>query len=134
MAKYTYQTATGPVEIEVDEHWAATIMAADIAEQNIERRHTRPDHKYAPGEPVSLDSLPYEGEWLEDRRDEIGEAMLSADLERALRSLTELQKRYFILNRLEGYSYAEIARADGKQTSTVLRLVESAAKKLKKYF
>jgi RNA polymerase sigma factor (sigma-70 family) len=134
MTNYKYDTATGPVEIEVDERWASLLKEEDADERNSERRHIRPDHKYAPGEPLSLDGARYEGEWLEDRRDEIEAAALSVDLERALRSLTELQRRYFILSRIEGYSYAEIAKADGKQTSTVLRLVEAAAKKLKKYF
>ena len=134
MAKYTYDTATGPVEIDTDEHWAALLKAEDICEQNAGRKHMRPDHKYAPGEPVSLDGLQYEGEWFEDRGDEFGAVELSADLERAMRSLTDLQRRYFILNRLKGHSYAEIARREGKHKVTVIGIVEASEKKLKKIF
>ena len=134
MKQYTYQTAMGPVEIEVDENWAALLQAEDIDEQNTGRKHTRLDHKYAPGEPVSLDNVQYGGEWLSDRRDGIEEAVLSADLNRALLTLTDLQRRYFILNRLKGYSYAEIARREGKSKETVFGIIEAAVKKLKKYF
>ena len=134
MAKYTYQTATGPFEVEIDERWAALLQAEDIDEQNAGRKHTRPDHKYAPGEPVSLDSVRYDGEWLADHNDAIEEAVLSADLERALQSLTELQWRYFILNRIQGFTYAEIARIEGKRKETVFGTISAAAKKLKNYF
>ena len=134
MAKYTYQTATGFVDIEIDEQWAALLKSEDTDEQNEGRKHTRPDHKYTPGQPLSLDSLQYEGEWQEDRCDKIGEVELTADLEQALRSLTELQRRYFILNRLQGFTCAEIARREGKQKMTVLEIVKAAEIKLRKYF
>ena len=69
------------------------LLAEDIAEQKVERKHTRTDHKYSLGEPVSLGSLQHEGEWFADRIDSIEDANFFMDLNRALQSLTELQRR-----------------------------------------
>ena len=134
MKNYTYDTATEPVTIEVDEKWAVLLAEADTEEANANRKHTRSDRKYAPGTPVSFDSLDFDGELFADCGNEIANLELTIDLKRALATLTELQRRYFILNRLEGYSYAEIARREGKHKSTVQRLTESAAEKLKSFF
>ena len=134
MSKYTYKSVTDPLEIDIDESWAKTLQDLDHDEQNNERKHKRPDHKYAPGEPLSLENLEYEGAWLEDHRDVIAGADLSADLGLALRTLTETQRRYFVLNRLKGYSCAEIARLDGKDESTVREVMKAAEQKIKKYF
>ena len=134
MAKYTYDTVTGPVEIEVDPYWEKILKAEDALEELNDRKHARPDHKYAPCAPLSLESLYREGTWFEDHDDGIAAAELSVDLQRALAALTKLQRRYFILARLKGYSYVEIGQRDGKDPSTVQRLVESAEKKIRKYF
>ena len=66
MSTYVYQTARGPVEIETDTHWADILKGEDKAEQASERKHTRPDHKYAPGEPLALEWLRFEGARLGD--------------------------------------------------------------------
>ena len=134
MAMYIYESVTGSVEIEIDARWAEVLQAEDIDEENAGRKHTRPDHKYAPGEPVSLDSLRLEGEWFADRNNGIEDVEFSVDLERVLRILTGLQRRYFILTKLRGYSYSEIAKLDGKNASTVFRLAESAVEKIKNIF
>ena len=131
-SKYTYESVTGHIEIEISGEWAAILAAEDKAELNNERRHRRYDHKYAPGEPLSIQSLQYEGEWIADADEGIRMVEASADLDRALMALTELQRRYFTMNRLEGYSYTEIARLEGKNESTVRRLTESAAERVKK--
>ena len=133
MTKYTYESVTGPVEIDVDPHWAAVLKSEDRTLQRSERKHRRPDHKYAPCEPLPLDELQYEGEWLVDRRDEIGAVELSADLERALQSLPKLQRRYFVLYRKYGYSYVEIAKMDGKDPSTVREAIQAADIKIRNF-
>jgi len=132
-SKYTYSTATDPVEIEVDGKWAAILAAEDKAERNAERRHSRVDHKFAPGQPVSIDSLVYEGEWVADMDDGICLIELSEDFRQALMALTELQRRYFVMNRLEGYSYAEIARMDGKTEAAIRKHVRLAIPLLKNF-
>lgn len=134
MAKYIYQTATGSVEIDIDPYWEMVLKAEDALEERNNRKHSRPDHKYASCAPLSLESLHYEGAWFEDDEDHIAVAELLIDLERALARLTDLQCRYYIMARLEGRSYVEIGEFEGKDPSTIQRLVESAEKKVKKYF
>ena len=134
MKHYTYETAVESVTIEVDEMWHKLLLEADIENANTDRKHTRPDHKYAPGHPVSLDSLAYDGEWLANHDDGIAAAALSIDLERALAALTKLQRRYYLLSRIEGFSNAEIARLDGKDESTVREAIKAADAKIKKFF
>jgi RNA polymerase sigma factor (sigma-70 family) len=134
MTKYTYQTATGPVEIDVDPYWAKILKAEDALEERNHRKYARPDHKYAPCAPLSLESLYCEGKWFEDHDDAISAAELSLDLERALAALTDPQRRYFVMTRLEGYSYAEIARREGRHLTTVRGIVEVAEKKVREYF
>ena len=58
-------------------------------------------------------------------------AELSMDLKHALQSLTELQRRYFVMTGLEGYSCTEIAKLEGKNKSTVSRLVETTSEETK---
>jgi RNA polymerase sigma factor (sigma-70 family) len=134
MANYTYETATGSITIEIDEEWATRLTDADTDEANANRRHTRPDHKYAPGEPVSLDSLEYDGEWFTDRGDGIEAIELSVDMERALATLTGLQRRYVTLAVLRGHSYAELARKDNISEAAIRKHIKLAMPKLKKYF
>ena len=72
MAKYTYESANGPVEIDVDPYWAAVLKSEDGALQRSDRKHKRPDHKYTPCTPLSLENLYCEGKWFEDHDDCIG--------------------------------------------------------------
>jgi RNA polymerase sigma factor (sigma-70 family) len=58
---------------------------------------------------------------------------LSEDFRQALMALTELQRRYFVMNRLEGYSYAEIARMDGKTEAAIRKHVRLAIPLLKNF-
>ena len=59
---------------------------------------------------------------------------LSVDLKKALITLTELQRKYFVLNRINGYSCSEIARIYGKDESTIRESLRAADKKIKKFF
>ena len=99
-----------------------------------ERKHKRPDRKYAPGEPLPFNDTAYDCKPHSERCYEVGYVEVSTDLDRALMTLTSLQRRYFIMNRIEGYSYAEIARLENKYGSTIRRITESAVTKIKKYF
>lgn len=134
MTKYTHQTATGPVEIDVDPHWEAILKAEDAKEERNNRKHSRVDHKYAPCAPLSLESLYQEGAWFADKNDCIEKATFWIDLERAMETLTELQRRYFVMTRLEGYTCAEIARLECKDESTIRETVASAKKKIRTHF
>ena len=136
MQNYTYETVTGPVTIEIDEKWAALLAEADEEEANANRRHSRPDHKYAPGEPVSLDSLIYDGELLTDRNYDgsVETIEFSIDLERAFSVLTELQRLYMTEVYLNGYSYAELERKNGISEAAIRKHIKLALQKMKNYF
>ncbi len=132
MAIHTYDSVTGPITIEVDPQWAAMLHLEDEALLRNNRKHSRSDHKYAPGTPLSLERLFLEGKWFEDRNCLIKAAELSLDLISAMKSLTALQVRYFILARIYDYDYVAIGKLVGKHSTTIQRLVESAMKKLNK--
>jgi RNA polymerase sigma factor (sigma-70 family) len=133
MKTYTYDTATGPVTVAADERWYKLLSKADAEEANANRKHTRSDHKYAPGEPVSLDALKYEGEWVADHCGGISAIELSADLERAFAALTKRQRLVFALSRIDGYSNVEIARHYGVDESTIREILRSAEKRIKMF-
>ena len=133
MTKYTYQATTGPVEIDIATCWKQILKAEDALEELNDRKHSRPDHKYAPYTPLSLESL-YEGAWFVADEDHITAAELIIDLTRALARLTILQRRYFIMARIGGYSYVEIGAFEHKDPSTIQRHIESAEKKIRRFF
>ena len=125
--KYEYATATGPITIEADEQLCSLLSAMDDDEGNNNRKHRR-------RRPVSLESCEYEGEWFEDKHDPIGDTDAAIDRERALASLTELQRTCFIETRMNGKTQRELAAELGKSRSTVQWAVDSAITSLKKYF
>ena len=135
MKQYIYETLEGNIAIEVDEKWYDWLTEADKAEANQERSHSRPDHKYAPGEPVSLDVEDSLDDWLVfSALTSYAAVELKVDLERALESLTPLQRRYFIMNRLQGCSSHAIARLEGKAQPVIFRAIMFAERKIKNFF
>lgn len=134
MQLYTYKTLDGDVTIEVDDVWYEWLDAKDKEELDQERSHVRPDHKYAPGTPISFDAHDSLDDWLVFSTMTCYRAVeLKIDLEMALERLTPLQRRYFIMNRLQGRTLSEIAETFGKQASTIMRLVEVAERKIKNF-
>ena len=132
MNTYIYKTLTGNIPVELDEKWHDWLTEADETQQKQERRHSRSDHKYAPGEPISLNADNSLDDWLVFSTLTSYKAIeLKIDLEMALETLTALQRRYFALNRICGYSNSEIARTEKKDESAIRRSVEGAEKKIK---
>jgi len=125
--KYEYITSTGKVAIEVDEQFHDLLVALDKEEYNSDRKHSR---RY----PISLESCEYEGEWFTEKHDAVAEIENSIDIERALASLTELQRICFVEARLNGKSQREVAAELGKSRSTVQQAVDGAIAILKKFF
>ena len=125
--KYEYITSTGTVAIEVDEHFFDLLVAMDKEEFNSNRKHSR---RY----PISLENCEYEGEWFEDKHDAISQAESSVDMERALASLTELQRICFVEVKLNGRGYRDIAAELNKSRSVVEKAVKGAVDKLKTFF
>ncbi len=134
MATYQYESVTESIEIEIDQSWAKILKDMDEAEQLNKRKHVRSDHKNSPGVPLSLERLRFEGAWFADRDCCIAATILSADLDRALQTATNLQRRYYILVRIRRYQFTEIARLEGKDESTVRESIRAVEKRIKKYF
>ena len=110
-------------------------LAEDADERRQERRHTRSDHKYAHGAPLSLDAVNNADDWIIfSQMTSYTAVELKIDLEMAMETLTDLQRHYFILNRMHGYSYADIARREDKSRMTIFEITEAAEKKIKNFF
>lgn len=132
MKSYIYKTATGNVAIKLDEYWCDILNAEDHYEYNQNRRHIRNDHKYAPGEPVLIGDEESAEDWLLFCEDATLKAVeLNVDLEMALNTLSSMQRKYFVLNRMWGYSMREIAHSEGKSHVAILGSIARAKKKIK---
>ena len=124
---YIYFSATGPIEIEVDEELYELLTAMDRDEFNSDRKHSR-------RHPFSLENCAYEGEWFEDKHDSISQIELAIDMKPALSLLTDLQRACFVETILGGKSQREMAAELGKSRSTVQKAVDGATEILKIFF
>jgi len=99
-----------------------------------ERRHTRSDHKYAPGIAIAIDTIDPDGAWIRSERNGLSEVEIEHDLEIALSELTDLQRRCFIEVRLNERTQTDVADELGISRESVKQAISGALKKLKKYF
>jgi hypothetical protein len=99
-----------------------------------ERKHRRPDHKYAPGTPAAIDAVDPNGAWISGGRGGLDEVEFQADLEVALATLTELQRFCFVEVYLNDRAYTDVAKHCGKHHSTIQESVKAASAKIKNYF
>ena len=53
--KIEYKSATGTIEIEVDDDWGNRVLEFDRLDYNTERKDYRSDHKYHAGQPITLE-------------------------------------------------------------------------------
>jgi hypothetical protein len=99
-----------------------------------ERKHIRPDRKYAPGTPVAIDTVDPDGAWISGGRGGLDEAEFNIDFEAAISSLTELQRFCFVEVALNDRTQESVAVEIGKSRETVKYALGAAKKNLKKYF
>ena len=99
-----------------------------------ERKHTRPDRKYAPGAPVAIDMVDPDGAWISGGQGGLDDAEFGIVLETALSKLTEFQRTCFVEVVLNERSYTNVASHFGKHHSTIQEAVRAAKAKLKKFF
>jgi hypothetical protein len=99
-----------------------------------ERKHTRPDHKYAPGTPAAIDAVDPDSAWISGGRGGLDEAEFNIDFEAALLSLTELQRFCFVEVEMNGRTQQSVADEIGKTRVNVQYALGAAKKNLKKYF
>lgn len=86
------------------------------------------------GTPISIEESDPDHIWISDTSNLYKEIEMSADLEKALSILTELQRYCFVEVCLNERTYVDIARERNKHHSTVQEAIKSAQAKLKKYF
>lgn len=128
--KINYKFADGTTsEVEVDEELGAFITASRRKEANYNRKiryHC-----------VSLDCFDFEGEAFEDKHsspDKINSDELSQQrVEEFLNGLTSTQRRRLEM-RMDGLSFAEIARREGTYRSAIHSCFEDIRKKAGKFF
>jgi len=128
--KYVYFTATERCEIEVDEQYYDILQAMDKEEYNSDRKHSR---RY----PLSLSSTDYDGDWIADGTDILGDLSAAEDREQFYLALSELTQdqqalvaRVFIKNE----KIMDVAQSLGVSQSAVSHQLQTIRKKLKKVF
>ncbi len=106
----------------------------DYREWLNERRHVRPDHKYAPGTPVAIDAVDPDGAWISGGRCGLDYSEFIIDFKSALARLTELQRFCFVEVEIKGRTQESVAARIGKSRENVKYAIGAAKKNLKKYF
>jgi RNA polymerase sigma factor (sigma-70 family) len=106
----------------------------DYREWLDEQKHIRPDHKYCPGTPVSLEDLEPDGGLTREAFDHISEVEAQIDLELAFDTLTVLQRVAFIEVRLNKRTQADVANELGVSRENVKQAICGALKKLRNIF
>ena len=101
-----------------------------------ERNGIRPDHKYAPGTPRSLEDMDYEGDWFTDNA---AAALLlnieqTMDIEAILQTLTPKQEMLVRALVFNDVSPAEYAKEKGLSKSAISQMLEVVRKKIKIFY
>jgi RNA polymerase sigma factor (sigma-70 family) len=99
-----------------------------------ERKHCRADHKYAPGVPVAIDSVESDCERTcicESATDGVD---FQIDLEAALETLTDLQRRCFVEVVMNGRTQQSVADELNVTQQMVDKHIRTAKTKLQNYF
>lgn len=127
--KYTYNTRTRDVDIDVDERWVKILKEMDKEEELNERKETR-RHE-------SLDLTMDEHEWLDNNEEPVEETICRLEtaeaLDEAIATLTAKQRDVFMAVNFYGLSISEVAEIKGLNKSTVARHLNAAEKKLKDF-
>ena len=128
--KYQYKTAIGKIVIEVDEQLYNILDALDREERNADRR-------YSHHNPISLSSADYEGEWMKDDTDVLGDLVRAEDCERLYKTLAQLtHDQQKLLGRIvrNNEKIVEIAQVLGVSHQAISQQLMTVRKKLKKIF
>jgi len=118
----------GSHEIEVDEQFYGVLLALDRKEFNSDRKHRRHN-------PISLSNTDYDGEWMEDGTDILGDLIRvdgDKQLHAALTNLTHDQQALIKQVFFEGVTPSTIAQRDGVDKSAISHRLALAYKRLKK--
>ena len=66
--KIQYKSVTETIVIDVDDDWGKKVLELNLADYNSERSGRRPDHKYCPGQPITVDEMESETYCLQRKR------------------------------------------------------------------
>ena len=127
---YKYETATGPVEIDVSEEWVEKLQELDRKEHANDKMESRRH--------LSLDTN--EGSWLACEDEKLKEFLYGKQksnkerLYEALDMLKPEQRKVIDLFYFESKTQEEIASIIGIDQSCVSRRIQTAEKNLKKFF
>ena len=124
-----YETATGTVEVDVEEKWGNVVIDLDRQEYNNNHKETRRHY--------SLDACTYEGENFKDIDRNLivnQEPDLLEILPDALASLEPQQRELVKKVFFEGKKKKEIADEEGVSPAAISDRLNKIYKKIKKYF
>lgn len=126
--KIKYEFSNETVEIEVEDRWADVMLELDRREYNANHRETRRH--------CSLDALNLDDSFLPSGTDVEGDYIRHSEAERLHAAIAKLSPRQQYLIRqvyFENRSYADIARQEQRDRSTIRKATDAAVKKLKKF-
>ena len=99
-----------------------------------ERKHTRTDHKYAPGAPIAIDAVDPNSAWISGGKGGIDDTEFNIDFETALALLTDSQRYCFVEVVLNDRTQLSVAADLGISQPGVKHHLTGAIKKLKNFF
>lgn len=128
--KIKYDTATGMVEIEVDDKWGAIITEMDRKESNLARKERR----HCVHLDITMDHAKCLGTVENDPQEMYKETESMRKLRHALEELTPKQRRLVEKLFYEGLTQSEIAKEEHISQSAVAQQWKTILKKLRKFF
>ena len=126
--KYAYITATGKTEIEVDEQFYDLLITMDHEEYNADRKHSR-------RHPIALDAVGYEGLWLSDNADLLGDLIRAESHDRLRAALQKLSpEQQMLIKRIyfKNEKIVNIARMEGVSEAAVRNRLKKIYARLNK--
>lgn len=126
--KINYKDADGKtIELEVSEEVGTFYLESVAAEKSNDRRNSRPDRH------TQLSTFTYEDmRFFSDGTDLLADLMSSEAVSHAMSQLTERQQYLIQKCCIEGWSYTDLAKLEGKDESAIRHAVNRAKDKLKK--
>jgi len=123
-----YKDADGRIhELEVSEEVGLFYLSSIEYEKSNDRAETRRH--------TSLSQFVYEDVRFFDSGTDIGRSVTESDaVNRALAKLSDRQRYLITMIYIEGWSFAELARAEGRDESTIRKATNAAVEKFKKFY
>ena len=127
--KINYKNADGKIiELEVSEEVGTFYLESVEAEKRSDRRNSRPDRH------TQLSTFTYEDvRFFSDGTDLLADLLNSEAVSHTMAQLTERQQYLIQKCCIEGWSYTDLAKLEGKDESAIRHAVNRAKTKLKKF-